>query len=248
MNRRASEETQKVRTIYAPSDLWSNVGKRVCRSFLFFRPSLNWPAAMKNFKAEFDYIEETRCPVLEATMELASAFLARLACALRCRDCLSEADGNMLTKAFQGVGEFEEIGDSFSSAILLKACLEMGRLRPAPRKGFHAITAFEDIRTVDELLSYPLEKPLPRRAEIDSMRLSPEQFGSLLQKMRTTPEYHFAIASKIADFEYHSAVAAVARRFPKLSDAIDFLQRTPNPTKDEQLFLQRYPEMCEQIR
>jgi hypothetical protein len=243
----ASSEIAGVRGGYSPSDLWSKVGKKICSRFLVFRTPFTWSKAMKDFKEEFDYIERTRGSILDETMERASDFLARLACALRYHRRLSEQDATRLVHAFDGNGDFEPIHNSLSAAVLLKGCLEIGRLRPAPRRGLLGMTVMHDLRTVDELLSFPIEQPLPYRAEFDSMKLSIEEHAAFLRKARTTPDYHLAVARAAADFEYRSAVSAVARHFPILSDAVEVLQKRAPLSKDERLFLERYPEMCKLI-
>lgn len=243
-----TKETNIVLKAYSPDVLWTKVGKEICKSFLGFRPQLDWPATMTDFAAEFDYIEDTRDVIWGATMELASAFLVRLACALHRANRLGTDDLDPLVTALKGKTQFQEVHDSYSAALLLKGCLELGRLRPEPRRPICFTHLVEDIRTVEELLTFPLEQPLPRRAEIDISRMTLHDFVALQTRARATPEYHMAVAWECGDLDYHSSVAVVAQRFSRLDDAVQALRGALTPTEDERVFLERYERMCERIQ
>lgn len=128
---------RKVRSSYTPADVWSKVGKRLCRSLLGLQPPIAWAAVMGCFRAEFDGVEEDfGClTLLEVTGKSASEFLVRLTHPSEPRSAFGGGNEDA-EHGVSGESGFAEVKHTYSAAVMLKACLELGRLTLAPQVFF----------------------------------------------------------------------------------------------------------------
>ena len=75
----------------------------------------------------------------------------------------------------------------------------------------------------------------------------PAEYGARLCNMQSMPEYHLALASKMGDYEYLSSIYAVARRFPRLQEAVKPLREAPAISRDERVFVERFSRYCDLV-
>ncbi len=233
-----------VRSAYVPHDFWSNVAKRSCRRLLGIRLRLNWRRTVKQFLQEFAAVEESHGYILESTNELVREFLARLICRLRRMGELSEAEQTAMLAALRREAPVPAIAGELPRALILKACLEIGRRRTRERiLGSTSLELYIHVRTVDEILRTKLEFPLPNPQTFDSMPfpVTPET----LIRIRSTPEYHLAQAR---GSEYWKAVEVVSRSYDTLDDAFRDIGAKASPSELEKQFAAKYKQMASGIR
>jgi hypothetical protein len=234
------------RSAYAPHDFWSKVAKRSCRRLLGFRPRLNWRRTVAQFLEEFAAVEESHGYILQSTRELVPEFLARLTCRLCRMKELSEAERAAMLDALKRKASVPEIGGELASALIFKACLEIGRLRTrALILGTTYLELYIHVRTVDEILTTKLEIPLPNPPALACMPfpLTPEN----KTRIRSTPEYHLALASRSCDREYWEAVEAVSLAYDTLDDAFREISTKTSPSELEKRFALKYKQMANWI-
>lgn len=233
-----------VRSAYAPRDFWSKVAKRSCRRLLGLRPRLNWCRTVKQFLREFAEVEDSHGYILESTRELATEFLARLVCRLGRMGELSETEQSAMLASLRREAPVPVIGGQLAQALILKACLEIGRRRTQERIfGCTPLELYIHVRTVDEILSTKLENPLPNPQPLDSVPflVTPE----VLNRIRSTPEHHLVLAH---DDDYRNAVKAVSLAYDTLDDAFREISLKTSPPELEKRFALKYKQMAKSIR
>lgn len=238
---------EDVRDAYSPADLWSKVAKRICRRPALLRRRLNWSRAVREFVDEYSYIQDTRGYILEASGERIQDFLVRLTCRLHLHGEMTAAERDAFLRALRTDSPVPELDSERARALVLKACLEFGRLRPSPPKSLSVKDLVEYVRTIDELFDTPIHLPLPRRATLDTMRLTPDEFSRVLARARSTPEYHLAVAHYVADFEYAHAVEYVSCVYASLDDAFLAISRKGARSGVEERFASEYAAMAAMI-
>jgi hypothetical protein len=232
-----------VRSAYAPRDFWSKVAKRSCRRLLGLRPRLNWCRTVKQFLREFAEVEDSHGYILESTGELATEFLARLVCRLGRMGELSETEQSAMLASLRREAPVPVIGGQLAQALILKACLEIGRPRTRERMfGCSRLELYIHVRTVDEILSTKLENPLPNPQRSDSVPFlfTPE----VLNRIRSTPEHHLVWAY---DHDYRNAVKAVSLAYDTLDDAFREISMKTSPPELEKRFALKYKQMAKWI-
>jgi hypothetical protein len=100
--------------------------------------------------------------------------------------------------------------------------------------------------TVDMVIKRPLAEPLPIRASV-TFPLNPIEHVALLDKARTTPEFHLAVASSSAMFEYRRAIEQLTREFSSVKEAFTVLKKRGAKTELEREFLAKYEGVCNLI-
>ena len=170
---------ESVREAYDPKDCWSKVAKRLCGRSLFGRPRLDWTVAIRDFLLEYSDVEEHYGAVLKATNESVQDFLERLVCRLALSRDLTQTERSAVLAALKNRTAMPSIHGERPKALVLKACLEMGRLRPTPPDMLRREPGMSMI-TVDDLVTHPLASPLPKSARFEAATAC------------LMPEYHLA--------------------------------------------------------
>jgi hypothetical protein len=235
-----SELISKVRCAYNRDDFWSKEAKRLYPTIPFFRRTIDWSNIIAKFIQEFRYIEEHHAPILELTGETCVEFLGRLVSALMLRGELSASEHEQLLDSLAAGSGFNTPRSLYVQALVFKACLELGRLRPPPPKIPSIIEFAKEVRTVYALLEYPLEEPLPRVAQIDAVILPPKEFLALMEKYRSTADYHLAASYHLTELDYHRAVGGIARRYLSMDEAYETLHGKTDRSSNESVFVDKY--------
>jgi hypothetical protein len=233
-NQGGSAMLESVREAYDPKDCWSKVAKRLCGRSLFGRRRLDWQAAMRDFLREYSEVQRDYGAVLKATNESVEDFLERLVCRLGLNGDLTQAERSAVVAALKQRTAMSVQGER-PKALLLKACFEMGRLRPTPPDMLRRDPGMSMI-TVDDLLAYPLATPLPKSARIESATAC------------LMPEYHLAWANSLADFDYCRAVHEVSLEHENLGRAFEEINARGPSSEIEREFWSKYRSMAKTIR
>lgn len=241
------ELISKVRRAYHRNDFWSKEAKRLYSVVPLFRRTIDWSDTIARFIREFSYIEEHYAPILELTGETCVEFLSRLVSALMLRNHLSTNEHKQLLNSLSTGFVFNISKSPYAQALTFKACLELGGLRPAPTKLPSIIEFAKDVRTVHALLEYPVEKALPRVAQIDTLTLSPNEFSTLMEKYRSTADYHLAASHYLAEFDYHRAVEEIARKYISMDEAYEALCNKSDRSPNESVFVEKYQRIRKSI-
>lgn len=244
-----------VRSAYVPSDFYSKVAKRTCRRFLFFRPRLDWCRTIGDFLEEYATVEDNVGYILEATRELVREFLARLICRLRRMGQLSEAEQAGILGALRRASSVPDVRSERAQALILKACLELGRQRVRFHPAHHIGSDYRRrILTVEQIIVMSIdsrspnpgpgaESELTRQSKVDDSRTEPI---CDLTRLRSIPEYHLAEASHYAfDPDYSKAVKEISLDYDSLDEAFsDITAKTPRSEQEDQ-FASKYTRMAD---
>lgn len=234
-----------VRNTYAPSNFWSNVAKRTCRRLLFFRPRLNWRRTIKGFLQEFANFEEKRGYILEPTRERVGEFLARLICRLRRMGELSEAEQAVILAALRRESSVPDVRSERAQALILKACLELGRRRVRFHPGFFIGGALRRrILTVEQIVLLSIDSPLPNPRNDSPMSNNwiTEQIPDPA-RVRSIPEYHLAEGSG----DYRKAVQEISLAYDSLDEAFSTIIAKPRRSEREHQFASNYTRMADVV-
>jgi hypothetical protein len=224
---------ETVRRAYKREDFWAHEAKGLYSAFGLFRRTIKLDRTIAAFVREFADFQEHYglIPMLERTSESLQDFFSRLASSLTLRGQLSPAERRGIRTFRKGDTSFPVPMDDHAQAVFLKACLELGRFRPATRRG--GGIGVGELRTIGELLDYPLDKLLPTSG-------LPRESPLTLDKAKTIVEYHLAIASDVGDRDYWRAVEEVASRFELLSEAHQSLNTKACLTPSDRVFVSHY--------
>ncbi|MGA2456891.1 MAG: hypothetical protein ABSF85_04940 [Terriglobales bacterium] len=193
-----------------------------------------------DFLLEYAAVEKAHGCILESTGELFSEFLARLTCRLQRMEELTEGEKAAVLAALRSKSLMPDLRSDRAQALILKACLELGRLRPRHR--FITVHC-SPIMTVEEIVESTIGVPLPKPATYDySPIASPSIYSNLLKRARATPEYHVAVASENADRDYREAVQEVSRKYDSLDVAFREIETKSQLTQREEQFVTKYRE------
>jgi hypothetical protein len=193
---------------------------------------------------ELQDVDRHRSALLGPTGETLAEFLARATCALRIREFVTMLEERQALSALEAPNaSFPQLEHFHAQAVLFKACLELGRLRPQPPYGVYGVSPGGLVLTVDQLVSLPLETPLPKAF----VEPSPLERTLMRDRARATVEYHLAASQKLAVFDYHRAVQAVGRRYLDLRVAFDSLRHGAQVSDAEHIFIQQYESWSERI-
>ena len=221
------ELISKVRRAYHRNDFWSDEAKRLYPVIPLFSRTIVWSDTIAKFIREFRYVEENHAMLLEQTGETCVEFLSRLISALMLRKQLSTGEHGQLLNSLATGSALNIPKSPYAQALIFKACLEIGRLRPPAPTELPSIIEFaQDVRKVYVLLEYPIEEALPRVAQIDihtMQLLSPFEFLALLEEYRSTADYHLAASYFFAEFDYHRALREIARKYISMDEAYESL-------------------------
>jgi hypothetical protein len=221
---------ESVRDAYDPKDFWSKVAKGLCGRSLFGRKRLEWRAAMHDFLQEFANMEDLYGPVLKGTGEVVDEFLARLASRLCMSGDITEAEKTSILAAGRGkASAMPELRSERAKALLLKACFEMGRLRPTPGD----IYPRRGLLTVDDLLECPLGTPLEKENRATTAAA------------RAMPEYHMTMNP--GDIVYCHAVYELSLAYENLDRAFEAIDRRGPSSDKERRFHSKYRSVAESI-
>ena len=126
----------------------------------------------------------------------------------------------------------------YAQALIFKACLEIGRHRPSPPKIFSFNVFTEVALTVNNLLEYPLEKPLPKVAFYNTMLMSTNDFSLLC----SSADYHLFASHYLGYFQYHKAISEIAQNHLNMEDAYEILSSKTNRSDSEETFIDKYKQ------
>ena len=235
-----SELISIVRNAYTRNDFWSKEAKRLYPAISLFRCAIDWKKTIIRFLREFSYIEEHYAILLELTGETFVEFLGRLISALMFQNHISKSEREQLLISLDAGSILNIPKNNFAQALIFKACLEIGRLRPAPAKLPSIIEFAQEVRQVIVLLKYPIEKALPKVAYCDPFAFSPGEFIYLTNKYRSTADYHLAASHYFADLEYHTALEEIARNYFNMDEAYKVLSHKQDLSPNESIFVIKY--------
>ena len=237
----------RIRGAYHKSDFWAKEAKRLYPVIPFFRPRIHWPTTIAKFITEFRYIEEYHAPVLELTGETSVEFLCRLTSAMKLKNQLSGIEEEQLIAFFISNSTINIPDKPYAQALIFKACLELGRLRPPATKIPSVIEFAKEARTVHSLLEYSLEQPLPRVVPVDTLHRSPDEFSTFFSTFRSTADYHLAASYHLAEFQYHRAISEIARYYPNMGEAYKSLCNKSNRSDCENMFVDKYERISKSM-
>jgi hypothetical protein len=109
------------------------------------------------------------------------------------------------------------------------------------------IDLFRDLLTVDQIITTPLEEPLPKVRDIDTPWMASDTFAQRLEEARASPDFHLAVSHYSGDFEYYDAIVAIACRFADLRKAFQDLSQLHNRTQVEELFISKFNRYARMI-
>lgn len=236
-----------VRNAYTPGDFWSKVAKSVCRRFLLFRPRMDWRHTIEEFLKEYTNTQKTHGHILEATMERVEDFLARLTCRLWRMGDLTEAEEIALLAALRNEAPIPDVHSDRAKSLILKACLEFGRLRQRPPMSLSLKDIVENVWTIDELVEWTIDAPLSKRKTLNLLSISSTEFAHVLTRARSTPEYHLAVGSYCADTDYVRAIEEISRAYDSLDNAFHEILKKTRRSEHEVQFVRKYKRMAEMI-
>lgn len=241
------ELISKVRRAYHRNDFWSKEAKRLYPVIPLFRRTIAWSDTIVRFIQEFSYVEEHYAPVPELAGEACVEFLSRLVSALMLRKHLSVSEHEQLLNSLATDSALNVPKSPYAQTLIFKACLELGRLRPPPTKLPSIIEFAKDMRTVHALLEYPVEEALPRVAQIDALTLPADEFSALMEKYRSTADYHLAACFYLAEFDHYRAVKEIAQKYISMDEAYEALRNKSDRPPNKSVFVEKYQQIRERI-
>jgi hypothetical protein len=230
----------RIKGAYRKRDFWAKQAKRLYPTITFIRPGIHWQTAIAGFVAEFGYIEMHYAPVLELTRETSVEFLCRLTSAMKLKNQISSTEEEQFITFFISRSAMHIPDKPYAQALIFKACLELGRLRPAARKIPSVVEFAKEARTVRALLEYPLERPLPRVMSVDTIHMSSDEVSAFFSAFRSTADYHLAASHYLAEFQYHRAMSEIARFYLNMDEAYTSLCSRSNRSDSERTFVENY--------
>jgi hypothetical protein len=229
-----------IRCAYHKSDFWAKPAKHLYPLISIFHPTLDWPAIITKFMKEFNDVEENYSSLLKITGETCVEFFCRLSSALKQLHKISVTEEELLLAFFVRNSAIPTPTNFYAQALIFKACLEIGRLRPDPIEINSIIEFAREVRTVAPLFYYPLELPLPIVADVDKIPMNPHEFSIFSSAIRSTADYHLAASFRLADFDYHRAVGEIARQYLNFDSAYNSLRNKNDLSSCESVFVEKY--------
>jgi hypothetical protein len=236
-----------LRRAYSRLDFWSKSARRACRKPLFLRRKLNWRLAVQKFLDECDDVENNYGPVLELSDESIHGFLGRLVCRLKRMGRLDEPEATSVLDSLERDSAIPDVQDEVSSALILKACLEYGRLRPAAPYYHSVAVLMGGLPTVDDIVNLNVDTPLTIGVGFRASLVSPLEYSRICASARSRPEFHFVVAKDHTDFEYGHAVGLIGRDFDSLDVAYREISGRGPKTSAESMFISKFNAMSKLI-
>lgn len=247
---------------YSKETIWSKVGKRVCGGTVLglsharFLTS-DWGETLRAWVDELVDVEKNYRPIqiLEPYGESSHEFLARLACTLCFASHVSSQEKGSLLDTLRGSSAVFKPENQYAQALFVKALLEMSRARPLTPRSLAALPLWSDLRTIDELISYPLriplpacpedydrywDAPIPKEWHTDAAVVEDLLRARLKWLQPDVVEFHLSMSHYRADWPYKSAIREVSLQYASLASAYETIRNESALGSHETIFIEKY--------